>query len=324
VPVTFLSPVGLLVALGVVLPLLGLAALERRATRVRRALTLGEPDPRPRRELAVALALVAALLALAAAQPVIALGQNRSARSDAAVLFVMDVSRSMQASAGRSGTTRLERAQALAIRVRGALGDVPAGVASISDRVLPYLFPSPNLSVFDATIQQSVGIESPPPAAGQGNPSGRASTLGALADVATKGYFQPTQTHRVLIVLTDAESAPFAEAGVGAVFRKPPRVRTIFVRIWGANERIWIEGHVDPFYRPDFRSEQTAATLALATRGRAFDERDVRAIIRTARIDLGSGKVTQQRIERSRTPIGAWVAAVALLPLGFVLRRRNF
>ena len=40
--------------------------------------------------------------------------------------------------------------------------------------------------------------------------------------------------------------------------------------------------------------------------------------------DLGSGKVTQQRIERSRTPIGAWVAAVALLPLGFVLRRRNF
>jgi hypothetical protein len=323
-PVTFLSPVGLLVAVGVVLPLLGLAALERRAARVRSALRLDAPNPRRRLELVTAFAAVAVLLGLAAAQPVLALSRDRPARSDAAVLFVIDVSRSMQAAQGRAGTTRLERAKAVATRVRTALGDVPAGVASITDRTLPYLFPSPNLSVFDATVEQSVALESPPPASGVGNPSGRASTLGALAAVATKNYFQPGQTHRVLIVLTDAESAPFAEAGVGAVFRKPPRVRTIFVRFWRANERIWVDGHIDPFYRPDFRSERTATTLALATRGRAYDERDVGAIVRTAKFDLGTGKVSKQRLERSRTPIGAWVAAAALLPLGFVLRRRNF
>jgi hypothetical protein len=323
-PVTFLSPVGLLLALGVAMPLVGLAALERRATHVRRVLKLGSSDPRRRVELVVAFAAIAMLLGLAAAQPVLAFSQDKSARSDAAVLFVLDVSRSMKASVGRAGTTRLERAKAVSIRVRTALGDVPAGVASITDRTLPYLFPTPNLSVFDATIDQSVEFESPPPASGVGNPSGRASTLGALAAVATKNYFQPSQTHRVLIVLTDAESAPFAEAGVGAVFRKPPRVRTIFVRFWRANERIWADGHLDPFYRPDFRSERTAMTLALATRGRAYEEGDVGAIIRTAKLDLGSGKVSKQRLERSRTPIGAWVAAAALLPLGFVLRRRNF
>jgi hypothetical protein len=323
-PLTFLSPLGFLVALAVAVPLLGLAVLERRAARVSSALRLDAPNRRRSLELAVALVTIAVLLGLAAAQPVLALSQDRAARGDAAVLFVIDVSRSMQASAGRAGATRLERAKELAIRVRTSLGDVPAGVVSMTDRTLPYLFPSPNLSVFDATVEQSVQIETPPPAGAGGGATGRASTLGALTAVATKNYFQPTQTHRVLIVLTDAESAPFEEAGVGAVFRKPPRIRTIFVRVWGGSERIWNNGRLDAVYRPDSHSEQTITALALATRGRAFDEHDAAAIAHTARIDVGAGKATNQRLERSRTPIGAWVAAAALLPLGFVLRRRNF
>lgn len=322
-PLTFLSPLGLLVALAVAAPLLGLAALERRAARVRIVLRLGAPDRRRRVELAVAFVAIAALLGLAAAQPVLALSRERAARSDAAVLFVLDVSRSMQASTGRAGATRLERAKALAIRVRAALGDVPAGVASVTDRTLPYLFPSANLSVFEATVRQSVAIESPPPAGGGPGATGRASTLGALTAVATKNYFQPGQIHRVLVVLTDAESAPFAEAGVGAVLRKPPRVRTILVRLWRPNERLWNNGHLDPVYRPDSQSQETVTALALATRGRAFDERDAAAVVRTARLDLGRGAVTRQRLERTRTPIGAWFAAAALLPLGLVLRRRN-
>ena len=50
--------------------------------------------------------------------------------------------------------------------------------------------------------------------------------------------------------MSDDESEPFAEAGIGAVFRKPPRVRTIFVRFWGPNERIYAGGRLDPVYRP--------------------------------------------------------------------------
>jgi hypothetical protein len=321
--VTLLSPLGLLVALAVGLPLFGLAVLERRAARVRRTLGLDAPEPRKRLELAAALAVVAVLLGLAAAQPVLALSRDKVARSDAEVLFVIDVSRSMQAVQGRTGTSRLERAKSVAIRVRAALGDVPAGVASITDRTLPYLFPTANPSVFNATVEQSVAIESPPPASAVGNPGGRASTLGALTSIATTNYFQPAATHRLAIVLSDDESEPFAEAGIAAVFRKPPRVHTIFVHVWRAGERIYQGGRIDPFYRPDFHSGRTVATLALATGGRAFDERDVGAIIRTAKADLGSGKVSKQRLERARTPIGAWVAAFALLPLGFVFRRRN-
>jgi hypothetical protein len=70
-------------------------------------------------------------------------------------------------------------------------------------------------------------------------------------------------------------------------------------------------------------SHATAATLAAATDGRAFDEHDLRGIVRTARADLGRGHVRNQRLARTRTPIAAWVALAAVLPLGLVLRRRN-
>jgi len=321
---TFLSPVGFLLALAGALPLLGLAVLERRAQNVRRALRLDPPDRRRRLELTGALAAVAVLLGLAAAQPVLAVTHEKAARSDAEVLFVFDVSRSMQAASGETGSTRLERAKQLAIRVRAALGDIPAGVASMTDRTLPYLFPTANTSVFNATVERVVRIESPPPASRVGNPGGRATTLGALASIANQGYFAPGTTHRLMIALSDDESEPFAEAGIGAVFRKPPRVRTIFVRFWGPNERIYAGGRLDPVYRPDPASARIVESLALATRGRAFQEQQFADIVRTARVDLGTGAVRRNRLERARTPIAAWVAAAALLPLGLVLRRRNF
>jgi hypothetical protein len=322
--VSFLSPVGFLVALAGALPLLGLAVLERRAERLRRLLRVDAPDRRRRLELAGALAAVALLLGLAAAQPVLAVTHEKTARSDAEVLFVIDVSRSMQASSGEVGATRLERARTLAMRVRAALGDIPAGVASMTDRTLPYLFPTANTSVFNATVERAVQIESPPPASRVGNPGGRATTLGALTSIATKNYFTPGTTHRLMIALSDDESEPFAEAGIGAVFRKPPRLRTIFVRFWAGDERIYADGHRDRVYRPDPASARIVQSLALATRGRAFEEQQLAEIIHTARVDLGTGAVHRNRLERARTPIAAWLAAAALVPLGLVLRRRNF
>jgi hypothetical protein len=237
---------------------------------------------------------------------------------------VLDVSRSMQASVGRAGPTRLERAKALAVQVRAELGDVPAGLGSLTDRALPYLFPTPNVGVFNATVRESIAIESPPPAARFGNSAGRATTLTALVAVATANYYSRDATQRLLIVLSDDESLPFEEASIGAVFRKRPRVHTIFVRFWNARERIYLQrGGADPIYRPDRTSEQAAATLAAATNGNAFDEHELRRIVRTARADLGRGEVRKQRLARTRTPIAAWVALAAVLPLGLVLRRRN-
>jgi hypothetical protein len=125
-----------------------------------------------------------------------------------------------------------------------------------------------------------------------------------------------------MIALSDDESEPFSEAGLGAVFRKPPRLQTIFVRLWHGDERIYADGRLDPLYRPDPTSARAVASLALATRGRAFDEGQIGAVVATARAALGTGAVRRSRLERARTPIAPWVAAAALFPLGLVLRRR--
>lgn len=320
----FLSPLGAVLALAAVLPLLGLALLERRAARVREALRLPDAGRRRRARIAVALAAVAALLGLAAAQPVLAITHDRAARTDAEALFVFDVSGSMQAALDPGSPTRLERAKTLARQIRAALGDVPAGAAGMTDRVLPFLFPSPNERVFDATVDQSIAIETPPAASKPDTPGGRATTLAALAAVATRNFFLPGTTHRVLVVLSDYESNPFVETSLGELFHRPPRIHTIFVRVWNAHEQIWKpNGRADPLYVPDPTGASTERSLAAATRGRAFSEGDLAAIVRAARGDLGAGVVRRARLDRARTPISSWVALAAILPLGYVLRRRN-
>lgn len=310
--------------LAVVVPLLAYTALERRAARVRQALGLRAPGGRSRLELAAALTSVAVLLGLAAAQPVLAWAHDKAARGDAEVMFAFDVSKSMQASFGPHGTTRLARAKSLAVKLRATLGDIPAGIATMTDRTLPHLFPSANAEVFNTTVHEAFAIENPPPSSLGGPTGGRATTLGALAVVATEGYFTPGVQHRLLVVLSDDESLPFESASVGAVFRKPPRVHTIFVRFWNRRERVYrADGKPDVFYRPDPTSAQTASTLAEATRGRTFGENDLRSIVKAARTDLGSGAIRSRRLERARTPIAGWLAFAAILPLGLILRRRN-
>jgi hypothetical protein len=325
---SFLSPVGFFLVLAVALPLLGLALFEQRAARIRHLLGLRTPAPRRRIELSVAFLALATLLALASAQPVLAITHSRPARSDAEMLVVFDTSRSMQASLARGRPTRLERSKSFAVKLRSLLGDVPVGAAGMTDRVLPYLFPTPNAEVFDDTVAQSIAIERPPPQgdyALSGNAHTRATTLAALAAVATRNYFTPGVTHRLLVVLSDDESNPFVESNIGVVFRKRPRVHTIFVRFWNARERIWLpNGHVDDGYRPDPTGARTEETLAVSTHGRAFTEGQLQAVVAAAHAALGTGSLESRPIDRARTPIAGWVALVALVPLGFVLRRRNF
>ena len=57
--------------------------------------------------------------------------------------------------------TRLERAQRVALRMRGRLTELPSGVATLTDRVLPNLFPTADEEVFTATVEQSVGVDRP-------------------------------------------------------------------------------------------------------------------------------------------------------------------
>ena len=90
----FLSPLAALVALAVVLPLAAYALLEVRARRVSQRIGLEPPPLRSRLGVPGAIAVVAAFLGIAAAQPVISGEQAHTGRSDAQVFVLFDTSRS--------------------------------------------------------------------------------------------------------------------------------------------------------------------------------------------------------------------------------------
>jgi hypothetical protein len=317
--VTFLTPVGALLALGVVLPLAGLAAVSRRAARVRGLLAL---DPRPRRRLVlpVAAALVAAgLLGLAAAQPVLARETTLEVRTEAEVFVALDVSRSMLASRDAGGATRLARAKAVAAQLRDELAGVPVGLASLTDRVLPHLFPTADEDVFRATLTRAIGIEQPPP---RSTFAKNATSFDSLVDVATRRFFPQTATHRLLVVLTDGESTPTTAARVGRLLRQAS-IRTVFVQLWDPAERVYTNGRAEPEYRPDPAGRTLLEALAVATGGSVYAESEAGAAARKARELVGSGPTRAQGVQEARSGLAAYLALAALLPVGLLLARTD-
>src|SRR5258705_6126948 len=159
----FLTPLGALLALAALLPLAALALNERRARRARRSLGVDAPSQRSYAGTVAALALVPVLLGLAVAQPVLQSARTIHVRADAQAFYVFDTSESMRASAGPGRPIRLTRALAAASRMHFALREVPSGIATMTDRVLPNIFPTGSEQVFTAALADTVGIERPPP-----------------------------------------------------------------------------------------------------------------------------------------------------------------
>src|SRR3954447_28495 len=317
----FLTPYAGLVALLVALPLAAFVVSERRSDRVSRVLGLGGTTQRARLAVALALTVLAALLGVAATQPTIVRKQQQHVRTDAEAWFVLDTSLSMQASARRGAPSRFERARSLAERLRRALGDIPVGLASITDRAMPHLFPTANADTFDVAAREAIGIERPPPTDGF---SVRITTLGSLARIASDNFFSPTSTRRLMIAFTDGETKPFTDRSLLTLFRQPPGVSTIPVRLWSPTERVFINGVVDPRYTPDPRGALYMQELATATGGVAYEESQFDQIVAAARSDLGSGPTRVFSHEKRQLELAPFAALGALAPLGFLLYRRNF
>jgi hypothetical protein len=317
---SFLTPFAAFLALLVVVPLAAYVVGEQRRRRVAALLRLGEPGRVARIAPAVAVTAVAGLLSVAAMQPTLVNRHSKHVRTDAEAFFVLDTSRSMMASLGPGKPSRFDRARRLAERLRLDLPDVPVGLASITDRTLPHVFPTPDVDTFEAALAKAMGIERPPPSDGF---SIRVTTLGSLAHVATDNFFSATAKHRLCVVFTDGETKPFVEASLGTLFRNPPPVKTIFVHLWDRDERVYLPNGPDPNYRPDPLSNTTVRQLALATEGVAIGEHDHGRLVKQARDDLGSGPSRVLEKERRRFALAPYVAALAFLPLGFLFWRRN-
>jgi hypothetical protein len=318
---TFLTPAAGLLALGVVLPLVVMLNGERKSRIVRAALRLPDPTRSGRTLLIGALIAVPVLLGLAAMQPIVNVEARHVTRTDAEAWFVLDTSRSMVASRTPTSPTRYERAAEAALRLRAKVGTVPSGIASLTDRLLPHLFPTPDQAVFSATIRRSTGVDRPPP----GTHDVTVTTLASLAALPSQNYYSADATHRIAVIFTDAETRSFSTARVGALFRRNPPIRTIFIRIGNVDERVYTtEGAQEPGYKPVGGAGRMISLLAAATGGKGFDEHQLGAASQALRRAVGSGKTVVEGREKSRIALAPYAIALTFLPLGLVLWRRNF
>ncbi len=205
---SFVTPLGLLFALASLVPVVAFLLSTRRARRVRTALGLDRYGGAHPAWTTATIVAVVLLLAVALAQPVVRMRTTQHVREDAEAFYVFDVSRSMLAADSASDPMRMERAQEFGLRMRRRLTELPSGVASLTDRVLPHLFPTADEEVFTAAVEQSVGVDRPASRA-----MDQVTTLFAAFDsMPGDTFFTPGARERVVVVLTDGESAPYDTA----------------------------------------------------------------------------------------------------------------
>jgi len=316
----FLTPGGVLLTLGVLLPLAVLYTVRRRASHVRGALGLHDPPFRAILVALVAVVVAGALLGVAAAQPVVKRTLSERTRTDTEAFIVLDVSRSMLARSSADSPTRITRAKQAALSLRRSFPEIPFGIASMTDRVLPHLFPSVDEDVFETTLRRSLDIQRPPP---RSSLFTSATRLDSLATIRTQRYFTPHAKKRLIVVLTDGESQPVSAARLRSLFLEQPAIQAVFVQFWGQDEHVY-NGHAEePLYRPDPSARSLLAEIAQSVDGSVYGEHDLGAVRADIRKRLGSGPTVVRGEQGSRVPLAPYFAAAALVPLFVVLRRRD-
>ncbi len=317
--VSLLTPLAALVGLvGVIVVWMRLSAA-RRAREVCDALGL---DPAPRSRLVldiVPVVAVSALVALAAAQPVVSRLAEQSGREAVEVIVVLDITRSMDARRARSEPSRLDRARAMAKEARVSLPELRVGLASVTDRVLPHLFPTLGSNAFAAVADRAVDIERPPP----DRRSRRATALLALGDLGRLAFYRQSTTRRLAVVFTDGETLPIDLATLRQRL-KDGRVTTLFVHVWRPDEVLFSPtGELDESYKPDPTSASAVRRAAGAVGGLVFADGEGAELAAAVRQIAGTGPAEVQGRELRSTQLAPHLTAIAFVPLVFLLYRRN-
>ena len=309
---TFLTPRGGLLALVALVPLVVLVVSTLRVERIGRRLGLARASRRPELVTAVLVVAVCALLALAAAQPAWRTNEQHRARTASQTFFVVDVSRSMAAARDLSAPTRLARARSVVARLRGAVPTVPAGLAGLTDRVLPYLFPTLDEQAFADTLARSVEIEAPPPQ----QVSTNATSFDALSSLARDGFFTKAATQRTCVLVTDGESRSYSAVDVVGALQGARGCRLLVVRVGSGDEHVFgSDGSPEPGYAPDPAAADKVRALAEAAGGQAFSETDVAPAARALRRAADVGPVGRQRTAATNRALAPYAAALALAAL---------
>jgi len=304
--IVFLTPRAALVGLAFVVPLVAVALRHRSAARVRATLGLRGPGLATHLARPVALAALGLLVAASAAHPAVRDTVSTPVRSDAELYLTFDVSRSMLATAAPGKIVRLERARALGRAVHAALPGVPTGVATLTNRMMPLVFPTNDTRSVDAVIDHSLRIMQPPPVA---YTTARESSLATLTLAADRSYFDPTARKRLLVVFGDLDSDYFSLTGTLRLLRRHG-IEPFLVRVARPGEQVFTASGRPYAYVP--ASTVTVAALRLAG-WHAYEEDEQARLISELRSSLGSGPVRASGLVKSQRDLAPVLALAALV-----------
>ena len=309
--ISLLAPYGLLWCLLALVPVIVVALAFRRQRRVSQVLGLEPVSGRRAARAAVLPALACVMLGIALAQPAVTTTTERSARTSSEVVFVTDVSRSMTASSAPGAPTRLDRARSIVAELRASVPDVPAGISGLTDRVLPYAFPTLDEQTFSETLARSVQAESPPPQA----VSDVATSFEPLSALTRDGFYKPGTEHRTCVLVTDGETRTDSSWNGGC--------KLLVVRVGAATDRIYrANGKVDAAYRPESTAAETVSRLARAAGSVPYAEGDVGAAAAALRRVADVGPSQRVGTAQSSHALAPFFAALAVVAVAFDLARR--
>jgi hypothetical protein len=194
------------------------------------------------------------------------------------------------------------------------------GVSSLTDRLLPHLFPTLSANAFTATVDRAVAIERPPP---DRRTRFRATALGALGDLGGQNFFGRGARARVAVVFTDGESVPY-DLGALRARLLAGRVGIVVVHVTDPDDRVYASDGSTERYRPDPRSRAVVDRLAAEVNGAAFPENDTAAAVDAIRRRLGDGPRAVRGRDLRAVALAPYAVAAAGAPLLLVLLRRNF
>ena len=191
----------------------------------------------------------------------------------------------MQAAGTPGDTVRLERARVLGREVHEALSDVPTGVATLTNRMMPLLFPTGDERGVTAVIDHSLRLMQPQPAAPHRGPrqfTGQRSPSQQTAVTTTR-----VRKKRVLVVFSDLDSDFFSLEGTLRLLRAQ-RIEPFLVRVAAPGEQIFdAAGHPNAYV-----SVSTVSVDGLRrARWHAFEEYESARLVSEIRDYLGQGPV---------------------------------
>ena len=225
----------------------------------------------------------------------------------------------MTARPSAQSPSRLARAKREALQLSQRLGDIPVGIASMTDRTLPVLMPTIDPVLFERTLVQSVAIDRPPPS--QHYPS-RATTLSAIASMGQSQFFPPIVTHPIVVLYTDGESSrlpPDFQYTLGT----PQRIRPFLVHVSRPGEHVYAKGKIDQRYVEDPSSGASLQSFAALMKGRVFSESDVGGLAGAIHAAVGNATARTSVTQYARVALAPWFVLGAVVPLAFLLYRRN-